>query len=120
MLYATKRPADVIDGTLNGVGNVTKGVLVGTAAWGAVTVIETKDRGCVGCMSGFGKGALVAVGLTFVGVVTGVTQIIRGIWNTPEAIINKMKGKEWNSETREWYLFYIEEEKKQYVDKTDE
>ena len=63
-------------------------------------------------MSGFGKGALVAVGLTFVGVVTGITQIIRGVWNTPEAIINKMKGKEWNTETCEWYLFYIEEDKK--------
>ena len=112
MLYTTKRPADLIDGTLNGVGNITKGVLVGTAAWGAVTVIETKDRGCVGCMSGFGKGSVLFCGLTLVGVCTGITQIIRGVWNTPEAIINKMKGKEWNTETREWYLFYISEDKK--------
>jgi hypothetical protein len=120
MMFNTKRPADMIDGTLAGVGNITKGALLGTVAWGGVTVIETKDRGCVGCMSGFGKGAFIAIGLTFVGVVTGITQVIRGVWNTPSAVVNKMQGKEWNTDTREWYLFYIEEEKKEFVDKTDE
>jgi len=27
---------------------------------------------------------------------------------------------EWNSETREWYIYYLEEEKKEFLDKTDE
>jgi hypothetical protein len=26
----------------------------------------------------------------------------------------------WNSKTREWYDYYFEEEKKEYLDKTDE
>lgn len=76
MVFTTKKPADVIDGTLACVGNVTKGALIGVAAFGVITVMETKDRGCVGCFSGFGKGFFVMIGLTFVGVVTGISQAV--------------------------------------------
>jgi hypothetical protein len=120
MIFNTRKPAHLIDGTITGVANVTRGALVGTAALGVMTVVETKDRGCVGCFTGFGKGMLVAVGCTFAGVVTGIYQFVAGIINTPSAIINKAKGKEWNDETREWYFFYIEEDKKQYLEKSDE
>lgn len=44
----------------------------------------------------------------------------RGVANTPSAIRNKANGMEWNSETREWYIYYLEEEKKEYLDKTEE
>ena len=105
MVFNTKKPADCIDGTLAGVGNITKGTLIGVAAMGTITVVETKDRGCVGCFSGFGKCVFVFIGLTFVGVVTGITQVVRGFFNTPSAVVNKIKGKEWNTETREWYFY---------------
>ena len=44
----------------------------------------------------------------------------RGVANTPSAIRNKANGQEWNSETREWYIYYLKVEEKEYLEKSDE
>ena len=120
MVFNVKKPASAIDGITSGTGNIVKGTLVGVVAWGAITVVETKDRGCIGCASGFGKGFFVMIGLSLVGVFTGLAQVIKGIFNTPSAIKNAIEGKEFNEDTREWYFYHLEEEKKQFLEKTDE
>jgi DnaJ-class molecular chaperone len=33
---------------------------------------------------------------------------------------NKANGMDWNSETREWYVYYLHEEEKEILEKTDE
>ena len=40
--------------------------------------------------------------LPVVGAGVGVTQICRGVANTPEAIMAANDGKRWNRHTREW------------------
>ena len=41
-------------------------------------------------------GLLAAVALPVVGVGVGVTQIVRGVANTPEALMEQHKGKSWD------------------------
>lgn len=41
-------------------------------------------------------GVAGAVLLPVVGIGVGLTQVTRGIWNTPEAIFERSKGRHWN------------------------
>jgi hypothetical protein len=76
--------------------------LAGTAALCAAPILGARQEGGVGFMKGLGAGLLAAVVLPTVGCCVGVTQIIRGAVNTPEAVHEANAGKRWNHRTREW------------------
>ena len=120
MVYNVKKPAGVGDGLTSGLGNILKGGLAGVAAVGACTYMGAKEQGAKGAIKGLGAGLVAGVGLAAAGAGTGLYQMGRGVANTPSAMRNKANGMEWNSETREWYIYYLEEEKKEYLDKSDE
>jgi len=61
-------------------------------------------------LKGFGIGLVAGVGLTVAGVGTGVYQMGRGLVNTPNAIKESSKGKEWNPETGEYFIYNLNEE----------
>jgi predicted transcriptional regulator len=120
LVYNTKKPKHAGDGITSGVGNVVKGTGAGLVAWGAMTYAGGKEQGVKGVFKGFGLGALAAGGLAAAGAVTGVSQIGRGIVNTPGTIRNKAKGKDWDPEKRRYYDYYLKDELIIYLEKTDE
>ena len=53
-------------------------------------------------MSGLGAGVIGVVALPVAGVAVGATQLARGIANTPNAVRQKVRGKFWDQNRREW------------------
>lgn len=47
-------------------------------------------------------GVVGAAVLPVVGVAVGTTQIVRGVVNTPESIVETARGKFWDQSKREW------------------
>ena len=93
----------------SGLGNIVKGGLGAIAAPIAGAAVGASADGFVGGAKGFGMGLLAGVGLAVAGAGTGLYQIGRGIANTPSAIQNKIDGKDWNKETREWHLYHLQD-----------
>jgi hypothetical protein len=64
---------------------------------------------------GLGAGVLGGAALAIGGVGTGLYQIGRGVMNTPDAVSAAYSGKEWDSETRQWYTYMLPEDIKKYT-----
>jgi curved DNA-binding protein CbpA len=127
-VFATSRPRHIIDGLAQGTSNILTGTL-----GGAVVLVSApikcaydggKESGVLGAMKGFGIGlgigAVSGVALAMGGVLTGVTQIGRGIYNTPEAMSAFSQGREWDETKKEWIIYNLEEEAKEILDMSEE
>ena len=101
-LFSLRRPKDATSGLHSGLKSTGKGILAGAAALVAAPIVGAKQEGATGFFKGLGAGIGAAVVLPVVGASVGVTQICRGIANTPEAIIAANEGKRWNKHKREW------------------
>ena len=82
--------------------SVGKGVLGGAAALIAAPVVGARSEGWSGFAKGLGAGLAAAVALPVAGAAVGITQIARGAYNTPEAIMEANAGKRWDSHRRVW------------------
>ena len=100
--FSLRRPKDAASGLNSGLKSVGKGALAGAAALIAAPIAGAKAEGASGFFKGLGAGLAAAVVLPVVGAGVGVTQICRGVANTPEAIMAANDGKRWNRHTREW------------------
>ena len=100
--FSLRRPKDAASGLNSGLKSAGKGVLAGAAALVAAPIAGAKTEGASGFFKGLGAGVAAAVVLPVVGAGVGVTQICRGVANTPEAIMAANDGKRWNRHTREW------------------
>ena len=100
--FSLRRPKDAASGLNSGLKSAGKGVLAGAAALIAAPIAGAKAEGASGFFKGLGAGVAAAVVLPVVGAGVGVTQICRGVANTPEAIMAANDGKRWNRHTREW------------------
>ena len=100
--FSLRRPKDAASGLNSGLKSAGKGVLAGAAALVAAPIAGAKTEGASGVFKGLGAGVAAAVVLPVVGAGVGVTQICRGVANTPEAIMAANDGKRWNRHTREW------------------
>jgi len=100
--FSLRRPKDAASGLHSGLKSAGKGVLAGAAALIAAPIAGAKAEGASGFFKGLGAGVAAAVVLPVVGAGVGVTQICRGVANTPEAIMAANDGKRWNRHTREW------------------
>ena len=86
-----------------GTFNILSGAVTGAAMMVATPIEKAysggKKSGALGAVKGFGYGlglgAVGGVGLAIGGVATGVAQIGRGIYNTPEAVSAIGEGKDW-------------------------
>ena len=54
------------------------------------------------------------------GAVTGVAQVGRGIYNTPNAFIALKARKDWDDETKEWVLYDLTADAEKYLNMTEE
>jgi DnaJ-domain-containing protein 1 len=118
-IFSTRRPKDATAGISSGLKNIGKGVAGGLASLIALPVKGAKDEGAVGLAKGIGLGLVSAVAMTAVGAGTGVVQIGRGIWNTPEAIQSNNKEKMWDEKKRVWYFYNLPEEIQEIAELTE-
>ena len=97
-----RRPQNIMSGLSSGMQSVGKGVLGGAAALIAAPVVGARSGGWSGFAKGLGAGLAAAVALPVAGAAVGITQIARGAYNTPEAIMEANAGKRWDSHRRVW------------------
>eukprot|EP00440_Ansanella_granifera_P056650 gb/GFBE01061403.1/.p1 GENE.gb/GFBE01061403.1/~~gb/GFBE01061403.1/.p1 ORF type:complete len:895 (+),score=210.96 gb/GFBE01061403.1/:1-2685(+) len=101
-LLSSTRPRDLLDGLGSGLKVAGAGVLAGTATLIAAPVMAAKEDGVTGFFKGLAAGVCGGVGLALGGAAAGVTQVARGVYNTPEAIQAAQDGKRWDSDTGAW------------------
>ncbi|OQS03917.1 hypothetical protein THRCLA_03800 [Thraustotheca clavata] len=109
-IFSTRNPRDAAAGLSSGLKNMGKGLIGGVGAFVGMPIVGAKEQGVVGFAKGLAMGTVSAVVMVGGGAVTGVTQIARGIANTPKAIISSSEDKVWNPETNEWYVYNLNEE----------
>jgi len=97
-----RRPQNIMSGISSGMQSVGKGVLGGAAALVAAPVVGARSEGLSGFAKGLGAGLCAAVALPVLGGAACITQIARGAYNTPEAIMEANAGKRWDSHRRVW------------------
>lgn len=103
-VFSVRKPRDVVAGTASGLKTMTKGIGLGLAALVAQPYIGAKQSGAKGFVKGVGAGVLACTASTVTGTSVGTFQIVRGVLNTPRAIVQKARGQVWNSEQRKWQV----------------
>lgn len=116
----SSRPKHAGQGLTSGLGNIVGGAV---GACGIIVLAPTigaaagaKNAGVIGGAIGLVGGALVGVvggaAMAIGGVAQGATQIVRGVINTPSAMIEPRKGKWWNENEGKWIETNLEEDAK--------
>lgn len=102
-LMNSTRPKNALVGLGSGLKYIGGGIVAGTAALVSAPVIGAKEEGGIGLLKGVAKGVGGFVGLTVAGAAVGVTQVVRGIANTPEAFTKGVKKDyKWDKTKGEW------------------
>jgi len=117
-IFDTQNPKDMINGTKNGIKNIAVGAIGGLTSLFAMPIIKAKEDGSF--FKGLGYGVLGLVVLPISGAVTGSYQILKGIYNTPMAILSQSEGKIWDKEIGKWIYYNLKEESNLYLNMTDE
>mmetsp|Transcript_11892 Transcript_11892/g.25534 ORF Transcript_11892/g.25534 Transcript_11892/m.25534 type:complete len:570 (-) Transcript_11892:2455-4164(-) len=101
-VFSLRRPKDAKAGLSSGLKSMAKGVVGGVAGLIAAPAIGAQKEGVLGFAKGVATGVVGAVVLPVTGVAIGTVQVVRGVVNQPEAIVQAQKGKIWDEERREW------------------
>jgi len=101
-IFSVRKPRDAVAGTASGLKTMARGVGVGLASLVTLPAIGAKTGGIKGFAKGCGTGLATCVGSTVAGTLVGSGQIVRGVVNTPGAIVHTARGEVWNKETRKW------------------
>lgn len=133
-LFSMRRPKDWKAGLSSGTKNIAKGVAGGVAAVIATPIMASMESVNSGAQDptsramngaiGFGKGLLLGVAagvmLPVAGIATGIAQIGRGMFNTPDALVQQGDGKDWDSKRRMWYVYDLQAEADVVLKETEE
>uniref|UniRef100_A0A7S1Q9M7 J domain-containing protein n=1 Tax=Neobodo designis TaxID=312471 RepID=A0A7S1Q9M7_NEODS len=102
-IFSTRRPQHFAAGVSSGLKNFARGVAGGAASLVAMPVVGYKQEGAKGAAKGFGLGVLSCAAMSLAGATTGAVQIVRGAYNTPEAVREQAAcEKLWHPNRREW------------------
>ena len=101
-LFSTRRPRDWKAGLKSGAASLVKGVAGGAVGLVAAPVVGAATKGAAGCAKGLAAGVMGAVALPVLAAGVAVTQVARGIANTPAATAARAAGLEWDRERRVW------------------
>uniref|UniRef100_A0A7S1IRL5 J domain-containing protein n=2 Tax=Eutreptiella gymnastica TaxID=73025 RepID=A0A7S1IRL5_9EUGL len=118
--FSTRRPKDAMAGLGSGVKSICKGVAAGAAALVAGPIMGAKNEGAKGFAKGLGAGVLGAVVFPVWGTTVGVTQMVRGVINTPEALAEERNGKKWDDTLRQWVEYNLKDAAAQIPNTDDE
>lgn len=100
-IFSTRPPRDAIAGTASGLKTFGRSLLSGTAALICGPIEAARSENGL-TLRGLCEGAAAAALLPCAGAAVGAAQCARGIAVTPIALLEAMRGKEWNSEERSW------------------
>ncbi len=101
-LFDTRRPKHVLSGLGSGVKSVLKGTVAGVFGLFAAPIEGAMSGGTKGFMKGLGAGIAGAVAMPTAGACVAAFQVTRGVINTPKAVVNASRGRDWDPETRTW------------------
>ena len=101
-IFSLRRPKDAKAGVSSGLKSYAKGIVGGVAGLIAAPVIGAQKEGVTGFAKGVATGLASVVVLPIAGIAVGTVQMVRGIANTPEAVMQANAGKTWDEDTREW------------------
>jgi len=119
-MFSSRRPRDAAAGLSSGLKNIGKGIASGVAILVCAPVAGAISEGAPGFAKGLLAGVIGAVALPVSGVATGVSQFARGLWNTPEAVRERMEGvKEWDKEKGVWFRYELEADVEEVLKITD-
>ena len=90
-VYNMERPSHLKDGIQSGITNIIKGAVVGGAAIVMSPYSGAKEQGILGFGKGLFTGITGGVGLALGGAGTGAIQVLRGLYNTKDGIIDGAK-----------------------------
>ncbi|EFJ53165.1 molecular chaperone [Volvox carteri f. nagariensis] len=95
-VFSLRRPRDARAGLASGLKSIAKGVLGGAAGLVAAPIVGARSEGLAGFAKGLTQGVIGAVVLPVTGVGVGTVQFVRGVINTPEAVVQAQNGKLWD------------------------
>ncbi|KAG2438479.1 hypothetical protein HXX76_005032 [Chlamydomonas incerta] len=101
-VFSLRKPRDAGAGLASGLKSIAKGILGGAAGLVAAPIVGASQGGVTGFAKGLASGVVGAVVLPVTGVGVGAVQMVRGVINTPEAVMQSSQGKLWDEERREW------------------
>lgn len=101
-VFSTRKPRDAFAGTASGLKTVARGLGIGLASLVVQPYLGAKSGGPKGFMKGVGTGVATCAASAVCGTLVATGQIVRGVANTPSAVVYKAKGKVWNASTRAW------------------
>lgn len=101
-VWSCRKPRDVVAGTSSGLKTVARGVGLGLTSLVALPYMGAKNGGAKGFVKGVGAGVVTCAASTVTGTVVGTGQIVRGVYHTPNAIMQKARGQVWNASDRKW------------------
>ena len=105
-----RKPKHLITALPTTIACVLGGAVAGIGALVALPIVGAREQGSKGFAIGCGKGLGAALALPIAGAIGGAVQLLRGVVQTPAAIIGTMKGKQWDTETRSWRFYSLVEE----------
>jgi curved DNA-binding protein CbpA len=134
MNFSTRRPKDLSAGMSSGLKNISKGVVGGVGALIASPIVMTAAsiesgeqdlgsrilNGAIGFGKGLAVGVVLGAALPIAGAATGLYQLTRGAFNTPEAWMEEHDGKEWDSRRRVWYVYSLAADAERVLNETEE
>jgi len=113
-IFKTEKPRDVLEGLKAAISNTLRGGVYGVGAFVASPIAGVVKDGKLGLLKGVITGALLGIALPLTGIVIGVGQVIRGLFSTPEAILDGFYGcKVWNETNYRWEEYRLDEELKE-------
>ena len=95
-------PRHIGQGILNGVGAAAAGIAAGAVGLVAAPIAGAAEEGGVGFIKGLAVGAAGAIAMPALGVAAGVSQVVQGAMNTPDAVNAQLDGEEWDQASRKY------------------
>ena len=109
-LFNLKPPSDLISGINIGINNIFIGLGIGFVSFIATPILFTKKSGVTGLIPGISIGFLFGIIFVILGFLKALSSMILGIYNTPNAINSKIKGKIWDKYENKWIYYSLREE----------
>lgn len=111
-LFINDRPKNILSGVKNTASNLFRSISYSIIGIIAIPVISTYKDGVIGFFKGISLGILGSLGIIVGGTFISISQIIRGIYFTPEFITEYyFKHKTWDNLKSVWIHYDLEEEK---------
>lgn len=111
-LFINDKPKNILSGFKNSISNLFRGISYSIVSLIAFPIISTYQDGIIGFLKGISFGILGSIGFVLGGTLISISQIIRGIYFTPEFISEYyFNHKTWDNLKSVWIHYDLEEEK---------